>query len=124
MQYVGYQLLKGWEGRLRPHFGQLITLQIIGLLKVLCCFSYIYYHEKIGTSGILNVVFIALFTANEIYALNYMLSNYDLRRKTQMSKAIMKTLEIKGKIIDVEKAIDIANNESIETWDNSRRCVY
>ncbi|KAL4477055.1 hypothetical protein ABPG72_015368 [Tetrahymena utriculariae] len=124
-QYVGYQLIKGQNQKLRPHMGQFITLQVLALLKTLFCVTYIVYHFRTFTlKDLLNTVCITLFTTNEIYCLSSMLSNYDLRRKTLMIKNITESLVIKGQKASYENAIDLTNSESIETWDNTRRCIY
>ncbi|KAL4435774.1 hypothetical protein ABPG74_015742 [Tetrahymena malaccensis] len=123
-QYIGYQLLRGFEKPLRPNSIQYYTLQFIMFLKIICSLSYLNYHSQFNYQDMLNVVIITVFSFNEVYCLNIILSNYDLRRKTIMSNNINNAIIIGGKVVDYYKIIDITNSESIETWDNSRRCIY
>lgn len=91
---------------------------------MLCCFFFINSHFVFGKSDIANLVTIALFNVNEIYCLNVMLSNYDLRRKIVISNKINEMVKFTGEEIDYVKQLDITSCVSLETWDNSRRSLY
>lgn len=64
------------------------------------------------------------FYLNFSYSLNRVLSNYDLRRKRQILKNLNGMIQISGDIINYFEKLDVTSAISIETWDNSRRCVY
>ncbi|KAL4492945.1 hypothetical protein ABPG72_020724 [Tetrahymena utriculariae] len=124
-QYVGFQLVKGQNKYLSPCFSQFLTLSIITFLKILFCVYYIYnQYKQLTLQDLFHISVITLFSINEVYCLNCMLSNYDLRRKTIMSKNINQGIKLYGDVLDYTRTIDITCAQSLETWDNSRRIVY
>ncbi|KAL4433342.1 hypothetical protein ABPG74_017446 [Tetrahymena malaccensis] len=124
-QYIGFQLIKGQNKYLSPCSSQFLALSIITFLKIIFCVYYIFIqHKTLNLQDSFHISIITLFSINEVYCLNCMLSNYDLRRKTIMSNNINKAIKLYGDEIDYSKTIDITCAQSLETWDNSRRTVY
>ncbi|EAS04453.2 transmembrane protein, putative (macronuclear) [Tetrahymena thermophila SB210] len=124
-QYIGFQLVKGQNKFLSPCSSQFLTLSAITFLKIVFCVYYIFLQQKtLNLQDLFHISVITLFSINEVYCLNCMLSSYDLRRKTIMSNNINQAIKLYGDEIDYMNAIDVTCAQSLETWDNSRRAVY
>ncbi|KAL4477056.1 hypothetical protein ABPG72_015369 [Tetrahymena utriculariae] len=126
LELIGYQFLQGQNQILGTHFTQFLTTQLLSLARIFICLVFIYINIPFDTDDIFYLLAITLFSINEIYCFNILLSNQDLRRKIIMSKSINECIKFTDIKIenDYSKLLDVTSCISLETWDNSRRTIY